>query len=50
MGQAVEKVELDKQDTDEVFRQFNQMHEELLEVKNMLSLLLVQKAEMKKAA
>jgi hypothetical protein len=51
MGQALkEHAELDAQDTDEVFRQFNLLHEEMTDVKNMLSLLLVQKAETSKAA
>lgn len=44
-------IELDKQDTDEVFRQLDLVHEELTQVKNMLSLLLAQQnSAFKKAA
>lgn len=46
-----EGIELDKQDADELFRQLEIAHEELTQVKNMLTLLLAQQAQaMKKAA
>jgi hypothetical protein len=44
-------IELDKQDTDEVFRQLEMMHEELTQVKNLLTELLVHQSDtLKKAA
>jgi hypothetical protein len=46
-----EGIELDKQDTDEVFRQLEMVHEELTQVKNLLTELLLHQDEiLKKAA